>query len=248
LATPGWLWSTTVQGLLLLLTGGALLLTHSRVAWVGILVALTAYLGWHNRQTRTVAILAIGALLVAAIVNGPERLIDLAIGQSGPGTSGHASGRVEIWSRAIYAIQDFPLTGMGMNTFRKVMPVFYPALPTSAEIDVAHAHNHLLQAALDLGLPGLVAYLSIWLVVAGLLVDVYRRRVGEYRVLANGLGTGLIAHFSFSMTDAIPLGAKVGILFWLTLALVVSLHRVSLSEAPGQERPRDEPTYSENPA
>ena len=31
------------------------------------------------------------------------------------------------------------------------------------------------------------------------------------------------------MTDAIPLGAKVGVLFWLTLALAVSLHKVALA-------------------
>jgi putative inorganic carbon (HCO3(-)) transporter len=46
--------------------------------------------------------------------------------------------------------------------------------------------------------------------------------------MAGGLGAGLIAHFVFSMTDAIPLGAKAGVLFWVTLGLVVSLHRVAL--------------------
>ena len=30
------------------------------------------------------------------------------------------------------------------------------------------------------------------------------------------------------MTDAIPLGAKVGVLFWLALALCASLHQVAL--------------------
>jgi hypothetical protein len=36
----------------------------------------------------------------------------------------------------------------------------------------------------------------------------------------------LIAHFTFSLTDAIPLRAKVGGLFWVTLALAVSLHQI----------------------
>ncbi len=40
------------------------------------------------------------------------------------------------------------------------------------------------------------------------------------RTIAAGLGAGLI--------DAIPLGAGVGVLFWLTLSLAVSLHRVAL--------------------
>jgi hypothetical protein len=38
----------------------------------------------------------------------------------------------------------------------------------------------------------------------------------------------------FGMTDAIPLGAKVGVLFWMTLALCVSLHQVAMPEKPVQ--------------
>jgi O-antigen ligase len=118
---------------------------------------------------------------------------------------------------------------MGMNAFRRVMPVLYPTSLTAPGVDVAHAHNHLLQAALDLGIPGLIAYLAIWLLVGVLLTRVYRRGdEATHRTVASGLGVGLIAHFVFSLTDAIPLGAKVGVLFWLTLALVVALHQVAL--------------------
>jgi putative inorganic carbon (HCO3(-)) transporter len=114
-----------------------------------------------------------------------------------------------------------------MNVFRKVMPRLYPTFLATPDFDVAHAHNHLLQAALDLGIPGLIAYSAMWLTVAALLVRLYRRSAEPVaRVLAGGLGAGLIAHFTFSLTDAIPLGAKVGVLFWVTLALAVSLHQV----------------------
>ena len=34
-------------------------------------------------------------------------------------------GRLEVWSRAIYGIQDFPFTAMGMNTFRRIVHVLY---------------------------------------------------------------------------------------------------------------------------
>jgi putative inorganic carbon (HCO3(-)) transporter len=228
----GWVWSLPVQVPLCVLTGGTLLLTQSRGAWAGLIVALGAFLAWH-RRTRVLATLMAGAIVVAAIAAGPERVVNLAISQSGPGMAGNVSGRVELWSRAIAGIQDFPFTGMGMNAFRKVMPVLYPTFLTSADSDVAHAHNHLLQAALDLGIPGLVAYGSLWLIVAALLVRVHRQsRQSMYRILADGLGAGLIAHFCFGMTDAIPLGAKVGVVFWLTLALAVSLHDTAICETP----------------
>jgi len=218
-----------IQASLLLLTAGTLLLTQSRGAFVGLMIATLAFLAWHSRLTRALAAsLAVSVVTLAAML-GSERLFDLAISRSGPGMAGNVSGRMEIWSRAIYGIQDFPLTGMGMNAFRKVMPLLYPTSLTSPDVDVAHAHNHLLQAALDLGIPGLTAYAAIWLLVAALLVKAYARATDPVdRAAAGGLGAGLIAHFFFSMTDAIPLGAKVGVLFWLTLALAAALYHVAL--------------------
>jgi putative inorganic carbon (hco3(-)) transporter len=220
---------TAIEVALLILTAGTLLLTQSRGAWVGMIVSALAFLAWHSRTTRAVAALSTVAGIALAIKIGPARLVNLTISQSGPGMAGDVSGRMEIWSRALYGIQDFPITGMGMNTFRKVMPVLYPTLLTSPDFDVAHAHNHLLQAALDLGVPGLDAYAAVWMITASVLVSVCRRSTERaYRAMAAGLGAGLIAQFTFGMTDAIPLGAKVGVLFWLTVAVAVALHRVAL--------------------
>ena len=33
---------------------------------------------------------------------------------------------IEIWSRALYALQDFPFTGVGLGAFRRVVNVLYP--------------------------------------------------------------------------------------------------------------------------
>jgi putative inorganic carbon (HCO3(-)) transporter len=215
------------QALLLALTAGTLLLTQSRGAVVGLLAAALAFLSWHRWRTRLMAAGAMAGVAVLAFALGTSRFVDLAISQSGPEMARNVSGRVELWSRALYGIHDFPFTGMGMNVFRKVMPRLYPTYMATPGFDVAHAHNHLLQAALDLGIPGLIAYLALWIGTAALLVRVYRRSDSTVgRVLAGGLGAGLIAHFTFSLTDAIPLGAKVGVLFWAMLALAVALHRV----------------------
>ncbi|MGB7218068.1 MAG: O-antigen ligase family protein [Vicinamibacterales bacterium] len=225
-------WETVVQAFLLVLTAGTLLLTQSRGAWLGLVAAAVAFFAWYSRLTRTLAAAIVVGILVLTATLGLERTTNLAVSRSGTGMANSVPTRIEIWSRAIYGIQDFPFTGMGMNTFRRVMPVLYPAFLTPPDWDVAHAHNHLLQAALDLGLPGLVAYGSIWIVVGSLLIVVYRHsRQLTYRIIAGGLGAGLIAHFAFSMTDAIPLGAKVGALFWLALALSVALHRIALPDS-----------------
>jgi putative inorganic carbon (HCO3(-)) transporter len=144
-------------------------------------------------------------------------------------------GRLEVWSRAIYGIQDFPFTGMGMNAFRKVVPVLYPLFNISPEVDIAHAHNEFLQAALDLGIPGLVAFLALYIGAFWMLADVWR--VTHHpalnnvhwslvtRSLALGLGGGLLAHLLYGLTDAVALGAKPGVLFWMLLGLITGLRR-----------------------
>jgi putative inorganic carbon (HCO3(-)) transporter len=224
------------QSALLVLTVGTLLLTQSRGAFIGMVAALGAFLCWHSRRTRLVAAMAAVASTALALRLGPERLVDLVISESYPGYPGmasHISGRAELWSRSLLTIQDFPFAGIGMNGFRKAMPVLYPAFLSPPDVDVVHAHNHLLQAALDVGIPGLIAYAAIWLVVAVLLVLVYRRSPEPaWRAVASGLGCGLIAHFVFSMTDVIPLGSKV-VVFWLALALIVGLHQVVLARSGG---------------
>jgi len=149
--------------------------------------------------------------------------------------------RLEIWSRAIYGIQDFPFTGMGMNTFREVVHVLYPLFTISPDLDIAHAHNEFLQVALDLGIPGLIAFISIYAIAFWMLIKIWQApspgSSGEdsgfldiqdpilVKTLVLGLGGGLFAHLVFGMMDAITLGAKPGIFYWMLLGLITGLYQ-----------------------
>jgi O-antigen ligase len=234
-------WLVILQIILLSLTMGTFLLMRSRGAFAGLAVATAAFLVWHSRKTQIAAAVASAALVLAMTVTSAPSLLDSqTFSKSGATLLGSVSIRVGLWSKALYGIREFPLTGMGMNTFRKLMPVRYPLSPPPAfpNPDLAHAHNNFLQAALDLGIPGLVSYSSLWLIAFALLAATYRDS-GEriYRVIAGGLGAGLIAHFVFGLADAIPLGSKLGVLFWITLALTMALHRVA---TVGPREPREE--------
>lgn len=203
------------------------LLTQSRGGYLSLLAGVIAWALWAGRRSRWLAIAAL--VLLAALAAGlHDRLAPLLTEQIGSGVAVDVPARIEMWSRAVRIIRDFPITGIGMNTFRRVMPAMYPVFLIPPEIDVAHAHNHLLQVALDLGIPGLIAYLAIWFGAASLLTRTYRVASNTWlRWIAGGTAAGMIAYFAFGTVDAIALGAKVGIFFWIALALIVSMHDVA---------------------
>ena len=130
--------------------------------------------------------------------------------------------RVEIWSSAVSAIWGNPM-GLGMNVFRKILPVRYPTAHSGLDTDVAHAHNHLLQAALDLGVVGLIVYSALW--IEALRAAARLCRAAGNSAIAPAMLAGLLAYFIFNSVDTIPLGAKAGNVLWVFLALVVSESR-----------------------
>jgi O-antigen ligase len=119
-------------------------------------------------------------------------------------------------------IRRHPLLGIGLNQFRTLPEVRY---------FLSHAHNQFLHVAVEIGIPALIAFMAILLALGYMAVQVWKtspNRWMRYTVL--GLGWGQLAHLFFCLTDAIPPGAKVGILFWISLALITALYQLSLRQ------------------
>jgi putative inorganic carbon (HCO3(-)) transporter len=155
--------------------------------------------------------------------------------------------RGEIWDGALSMVQDFPLTGTGLGTFRRLVYALNPVLEANHTADIGHAHNVFLQVALDLGLPGLVAYLALvgialwigWRAAwipgprevepppASAFAEETPVMSGEFRWLGIGIVGSLLAFHVYGLTDAIALGAKPGVAFWMLLALSAALWRSS---------------------
>lgn len=230
--------------------GGLLLLTQSRSGWLGgmggsaIFLGLLALLLPPSRERRLcrwaiVACIVLGAGVGVAI--GPERwrvLWTEPPRETAIGALNTLLFRQEVWRWALAAIQDFPFTGCGLGTFRDVVRLLYP-LDVAPGYDISHAHNMLLQAALDVGLPGLVAYLAllgIAVIVGGrCVVSAFRAaacggmEAGRQRTLAcfvAGLVAGLGSLHIYGMLDALTLGSKPGLIFWYALGLLAALSRL----------------------
>jgi putative inorganic carbon (HCO3(-)) transporter len=209
-----------------------LVLTQSRTAWGALAVSVVIVVMAAGPRTRRWLVVG-GCVACAGVLAFRQWLVGaVAPWMSGFGTNIHptevtAAVRVELWTEAVAAIRDFPLTGLGLNAFRRVGPVFYPPLQMSPDFDFAHAHNVFLQVALDAGLPGLLAY--VWLIGTALVLCArVARQGGARRALALGLAGSVVAVHLFGLADAIALGAKVGLFLWIVLGLCAALYAQSV--------------------
>jgi O-antigen ligase len=238
----GW-WSTTRSGfaaksvmslLLLSLTLvliALIVLTQSRSAWLGAAAGIGVAVFAIGRIGRVLVIGGLIILIGGVLIIGPAKLLSKVLDSPTPqfGTlfEPKTEGRIEIWSRAVEGIRDFPYTGLGMNTFRYLMPIMYPMFTVKSTEDLAHAHNEVLQAALDLGLPGAVSFISLHLIAVGLAVNTLKRTVtGLQHWVTIGALAGLAAHAAYGLTDAVALGAKPGLFFWILLGLLAAANQL----------------------
>ena len=216
-----------------LLLGAALLtcvlvISQSRSAYAGLLceaVFCTGYLLTRRfgRHARTVAI-------VAATLGGLVPALGVWLAATGSLTD--ASGldslasRLELWQRSLRMVGDFPLTGIGPGQFDLVLHRLFPPLLVRGDVYVAHAHNWFLQLALDLGLIGAFAMLGLLRGFArGVAVAASRSTDPRLRRLALALAAGMLGYCVFGLTDAIALGARGGLGFWIVLGLGAALWR-----------------------
>ncbi len=150
-------------GLATLLILIMLVLTKSRGGWIAAGVILFLILAYRWRYFLWMIPIGLACIGLLAWRSYLPVLLDKV---SSSGVISGWQGRLEIWGRALYMIQDFPFTGIGANTFNQIVDTFYPFFTSGLSGKVGHAHNLLLQVAVDLGIPGLIAFLAL-LIITG---------------------------------------------------------------------------------
>lgn len=132
---------------------------------------------------------------------------------------------LEMWQRALHMIRDMPYAGIGLSTFPLIVNNFYPGFLIGPE---PQAHNLYLQTALDLGLPGLLAFL--WPLIAFYygLARTYRMSTGrDLRALLVGLAAGVLAYLVSGLLDLLIWGGKPTVALWSMLGLATAVNSVA---------------------
>ena len=138
--------------------------------------------------------------------------------------------RNELWRRGGSALLHFPVTGVGLGTTSRVLEVIYPLLRSNSATS-AHVHNQWLQTGLDVGIPGLIAYLAFQLEL--LAIGFYCMGIARQWQLA--VAIGLMASVGsvhvVGVVDALALGAKLGWFPWASAGMLICLSRVIETES-----------------
>jgi putative inorganic carbon (HCO3(-)) transporter len=175
-------------GLVLLLMVVVIILTKSRGAWIALfaVVILEFLLKWRLGWW-LILLVALGAVLFAAFSGLPALLEALTTNE----TLGGFEGRLEIWSRALSMIGDFPFTGIGMGSYVEIVDLFYPHTYFEPG-EIVHAHNLFLQIAVDLGLPGVIAWLAIYILVIVAGWRIFKQAKAKAHFWLSAVGAGLL--------------------------------------------------------
>lgn len=212
-----------------------LFVSQSRSGWLGLAAGLVSLvvmrLWWTFPHTRRwlvgMGIVAAAVCLITAALytrsDNWAQLWQRPPQDTAVGDLSTLDFRREVWLWGLTAVEEFPLTGTGLGTFRRVVAERYP-IAVPADFDIAHAHNIFLQVALDAGLPGLAAYVGL-LVITGAIGWRVAGEEARWRPFTLGLLAALIALHVYGLGDALAPGSKPGVIFWLMLGLVAQMFK-----------------------
>jgi putative inorganic carbon (hco3(-)) transporter len=147
-------WSWGLVGSLGLLTA-ALVMTHTRGAWIGLAAGVALILGC--RQRRLLLVLPVVAVVI--FLASPEA-VRARIRSIVDPQDVTARERLYMWSSGLQMIRDHPWTGVGIHGVRGVYQAYKH--PNAVHDQRAHLHSNPFQIAAERGLIGVACWLWIW--------------------------------------------------------------------------------------
>jgi putative inorganic carbon (hco3(-)) transporter len=213
-----WLFTASV----VLMGLGFLFFSQSVGGWAGLAVAFLLLLLLRWRKIGMLVILVIGGILAYFLISGPPAVLQAFTFSE---ILEPLKVRSELWVRALYLIRKFPITGLGMGTYQQMVDTLYPlSINPPESIPHTHAHNAYLQMAVDLGLPGLAAW--IFILIAALIAawQVYCKGRERYDPWVIGLGAGLLATQVGLMVHGLV--DNVALAFWPVWGLSIGCRRL----------------------
>ena len=236
------LWHRGALLMVCLIEISVFILTKSRGGYIALGVGLWLTLWLSGRRRWAIGLTLVAVLLVAWLVTRTPAEIgeDPNPTQAALDASTWAF-RQWVWHAAIQMIGDFPFTGAGVGTFNDVGALLYGLYTPENPL----AHNLFLQAAVDLGVLGLISYLAMLLLVLWAGVQAYRRFEATQdrmlRAVAIGGLSGVVATITDGLVSTGTWGSKGAFIPWTVMGLLVALYNLALPRSPDVTEQQEAP-------
>jgi O-antigen ligase len=161
-----WFWGL-VGSLALLIA--ALVMTHTRGAWIGFAAGAALILGCRQKRL----LLALPVVAVAVFLAAPEA-VRVRIRSIIDPQDVTARERLYMWGSGVQIVRDHPWTGVGINGVKSVYQAYKH--PNAVRDQRAHLHSNLFQIAAERGLIGVACWLWIWVAFYGQAWTIFRVR------------------------------------------------------------------------
>jgi len=212
-----------------LLLSFGILLSFVRGAWIG-MASLAVYLVLRQRsQAGRQLLAAIGLFIVIGLILVPalglqhlfmdrwETLFDTRYVSN--------ESRIDRWMAAVAMWKDSPIWGLGFGCYPDLyFDYVYYTFAYEATVRMG-AHNLYLEILAELGILGLVAYLTIIAFFFRETRQLYRGAAGDpnIRAIALGLESMMVVYLIHTVVNNLGPSDKIEVAFWTTLGLAVSL-------------------------
>lgn len=210
----------------------AIFLGFNRQALVSIVAGILcgAFLLRKHLSRKHVALAACGLALLAGlfVAQMMRRGISSESAATTVQTAVTQDVRWQLWKFSLSKIAENPLAGGGIGrpVFRKLYPEFMPEDP-----NLWHAHNMIINKGIQMGIPGMVAFLFLWFSLWRAFAA-HLSEQGQSRELAIVGITTLVMVFLKNMTDDFFL-RDAALWFWLVSGVILgSLRSLQVREGP----------------
>jgi len=202
--------------------GFSLVFSYARSAWLGVVMGILTF--GLLKGGKFVLLMMVGICVLALLIYVVEptswdRVREVNLSKDKP-----ESTRIRLWQTSVAMIKKSPVWGVGLGGWGVLFDEYKVEGVYAA---TCHPHNDYLNVAVNTGLLGLLAYLSIWAVFLYSTVGSLRKNTGSRlsRSVRMGAVAAIVAFLFAGLLQCYYTDAEVNMLvmFILGLAAVLNL-------------------------
>jgi len=196
-----------VWGIAFILSQVVLILTSTRSAWIGMIIAAAVVLFFY--KPKALIIVPVAAVLILLI--SPRGVKQRALSIFSTRSYSNAQ-RIEYVKAGLRIIREYPLIGTGPNTVDMVFQHPKYELSQDAKRNV-HLHNNIIQIGAERGIPALIVWLGSIVWICGSLLKMISNRDEVLFPLTVAALAALLANFAAGLFEYNFADAEVAVLF-----------------------------------